>query len=265
VKEAVPILWINPPSEHSPLPVKGSVRDAVVTAGPAGSTEFALHAKPIRVPAANCFQVFEGDEALARAGDCPVVVVRGAVGHPRSAIIGFDPLAPSLRFGVETPLLFARLMDELSPAAFRERAFAAERVGLTRVSLNRGEQSGSLRVRDDRGQNLPFTRRASELQFFTLEPATVHVTSDRKERILSLQLPAVGDRAWGAADVVQGLPQTAVAESAAVDLWKWLAGAAATLLLLEWFLFGRGARGRIRRARTRATSESRAERELALK
>lgn len=258
-----PALWINPPKERAPLPVRSSVTNAAIAWN--GSGSHPLHAKTLRVADANIFETFEGDETLASVAQGAVVVIRGAARNlPKTAVIGFDPLAAPLRFEVATPLLFATLLDELSPGAFRTRTYTAGEVGLARVVLDREEQRGPVRVNNNRGESVPFTRRNNELQFFSGRPETIHVVSDEKERVFDLRLPAVAEHAWNVPDTTSGLPASSAFEPPALDFWKWLAAAAAVLLIVEWYLFGRARRLR-RPALKQPQTAHKTEEELAIR
>ncbi len=239
-------LWIDPPPDRSPLSVKLSLSDPLLSWNPQGPLDSPFHAKPLRVPSANTFEIFEGDETVISAAEGPVVVVRAAASRrPKSAIIGFDPAAGALRFNLATPLLFADLLQWLDPTAFRTLTFTARQVGLADVTLDRSELRGDLRVTDDRGLAAPSTIRAGALQVFAARPAALHVTSAERERVISFSLPAVAGYVWKpSGDPLIGLPSAARFTPPALDLWKWLALAAAALLLLEWILFGRVKRAR---------------------
>ncbi len=251
VPPALPTLWIDPPKDHSPLPVKNAVTDALVSWSTGSSLEAALHAKPLHVPSVQTFQLFEGDTSVASVPAGPVVVIRPAGRSlPRSAVIGFDPAQGELRFEVATPLLFADLLQWLDPAAFRSLTLTAEQVGLLNLTLDSTEQKGALQITDNHGLTLPFTRRQRDMQLFVTRPTTVHVASEERERVIALNLPAVADRLWTPpSNAANGLPVMARFAPPAADLWKWLALAGACGLLAEWLLFGRAKRFRsLRRA-----------------
>ncbi|HLH04156.1 MAG TPA: VWA domain-containing protein [Bryobacteraceae bacterium] len=234
----IPAIWINPPKEHAPLPVKSSAEEVAVRFG--GSD-----AKPQRTATANIFETFEGDDVLASSPEGPVVVVRAPrQNRPAAGVVGFDPLAGNMRFDVGTPMLLASLIDRLQPGSFRERFYSAEPVGLARVALAGGEQKAKLSVVDLRGAPIPFTRRNAELQLYVSRPDTVRIVSGERERVLDLGLPAVADGRWDLNGAKEGVPTPSTLTPTARDLWKWLAWAAALLLASEWYLFG-GA-GRIR-------------------
>ena len=236
----LPSLWIDPPPEHSPLPVKSAVTDSLL-AWTSNSP-----AKKLLLPAANTFQTFEGDDVVANVPGGPVIVVRSASQtHSKAAVIGFDPLQGELRFEVATPLLFAQLLQWLDPAAFQTLSLTAGEVGLASVDLDAAEQRSSVHVTDNRGFPVPAAKRGNALQFYTASPAIVHVTSSERERIISSTLPAVAAKMWSPRGAPStGLPSPARFAPPAFDLWKWLALAAVLCLLIEWLLFGRARRAR---------------------
>jgi von Willebrand factor type A domain/Aerotolerance regulator N-terminal len=245
----VPALWIDPPGDHLPIPVKGMATDSLMRWGTGSPFESAMHAKPLRLTKARTFELFEGDEAVASVPDGPVIVLRSATtSHGRMAVVGFDPAEGELRYEVGTPLLFASLVQWLDPSAFRSLTVSAEEVGLVNLNLEGAEQRDQLQVADDRGQAVAYSRRQNTLQLFTEHPATFTVTSKNRQRVISLRLPSVATQLWKPApDTLIGLPSTAIFTRTAVDLWKWLALAGGAMLLAEWLLFGRF--GRLKRVR----------------
>ncbi len=234
----LPSLWIDPPKEGSPLPVKSVVSDAVIKNWQSDAAlSTGLFAKETRIARAEVFETFEGDEPVAGIAGGPVVVARSA---PKEALIGFDPLSGPLRFEVTTPLLFANLLRWLSPDAFRTVDITAGRVGTATVALDKTETAASLRVIDERGFTVPFTVRDRTLELFTSRPSIVRVLSADRDRVLSLTLPDIGQAEWKpAAGISTGVPSTRSFAPTAIDLWQWLAILGGLGLLTEWLLFGR--------------------------
>jgi hypothetical protein len=235
-------LWIEPPKEASPLPVKGVVRDAVIKTWHSGTFLGAgLHAKEAHIPSAEVFQTFEGDVPVGSVSEGPAVVARTSnASRPKLAVIGFDPLNGQLRFEVTTPLLFANLLRWLSPEAFRILDVTAGRVGAATVTLDPNERTDHLRIRDEKGFAVPFTARDQNLQLFASRPSIVRIVSGDRERVLSLTLPDVAEFEWKPpANAAAGLPPVAGFVANAVDLWQWLALLASLALFIEWMLFGR--------------------------
>ncbi len=236
-------LWIDPPKENSPLPVKAVVADAVMktwhSETPLG---VGLHAKEASIHTAEVFETFEGDVPVGSIAEGPVVVARptSAVAKAKIAAIGFDPLNGELKFEVTTPLLFANLLRWLSPDAFRTLDITAGRVGAATVTLDPKERADRIRLTDERGFAVPFTIRDQTLQLFASRPSIVHILSDDRDRVLSLTLPDVAEFEWKPpANTLVGLPAATRFAPSAVDLWEWLALLGALGLFIEWMLFGR--------------------------
>ncbi len=235
-------LWIRPPKEGSPLPVKNVVSGAVIktwhseTALAAG-----LHAKEAAIPSAEVFETFEGDVPVGSVSEGATVVARPSTeSRPKLVVIGFDPLEGELRFEVTTPLLFANVLRWLSPEAFRTLDVIAGRVGAASVTLDSSEQGARIHVSDERGFAMPFTVRAQTLQLFVSSPQIVRVLSDDRERVLSLTLPDVAEFEWKpSVNSASGLPASNRFTAPAADLWQWLALIGGLGLFIEWMLFGR--------------------------
>jgi hypothetical protein len=190
---------------------------------------------------AETFELQPGDVTVAASAQGPAVVAREASQNgPRLAVIGFDPLEGQLRFALTTPLLFANLTRWLAPEDFRTFEFIAGTVGSVTVPLDSSEDPAFLRVTDDRGFTVPYAVRDQHVEFYVERPGIVSVASFGRKRVYSLTLPDVAQFVWEAPRrVAQGIPPQAVVSASAVDLWQWLALAAAACLLLEWYLFGR--------------------------
>jgi hypothetical protein len=238
---ALPALYLNPPKDHSPLPVKANVEKTELTWASAAQFGSSVQAKKVLLPQAKVFQTFAGDITVGAIPEGSVVVERPANGsHPKLAVAGLDPAAGDQRFQVSTPLLFADLIEWLSPNAFRTFEASAQRVGSAAVTLNRGEEAGGLRVTDDRGLAVPTAVRDNQLQFFVGRPESVHIASGEHDRVVSLSIPDVAERAWTTtpAQLNNGLPAKARVLPRALDLWKWLAALAAMCLIIEWLFWG---------------------------
>ncbi|MFL6416218.1 MAG: vWA domain-containing protein [Bryobacteraceae bacterium] len=245
-----PSLWINPPKQNAPLPVKTTVNQATITQWKSGlDLGSGLHTKEERLPVAEVFQTGAGDQPFASVAAGPIVVLR-----PRSqssaklAVIGFDPLQPELRFTLTTPLIFANLLSWLSPESFRTLDFAARRLGAAAVSLNEGETRDGLQVTNARGLAIPFTVSDNTVQLFTREPDVIRIVSGDRERVVSLTLPDVAKDRWAPTKVSVGLPAFETYLPTSTDLWKFLACLGGLGLLTEWYLFGGGRRPSIVRS-----------------
>lgn len=266
----LPSLWINPPAEGSPLPVKAVVTDAVIkTWNSEAALGEGLHAKEAVIPRAHVFQIFEGDQVVGSIAEGAVVAARAGNGaRPAEAVIGFDPLNGPMRLEVTTPLLFANLLRWLSPEAFRNLEIAAARVGAATVTLDANERAGHVHVTDERGFEIPFTLRNQTLQLFESQPNIVRIVSDDRDRVLSLTLPDIAEVEWKpAGNVTAGVPARRSFVSSSTDLWQWLAILGGLGLLTEWLLFGlrRPLKWRRAGAQTGPTAMRERERELVSK
>jgi hypothetical protein len=247
VPPALPALWISPPRDGSPIPIKGLDYDAVIKTWHNETVlGVGLHSKETHIQNAEIFETYEGDTPVANTSGGPIVVAReGQPGRPRFAVIGFDPLQGQLKFQVATPILFANILRWLSPESFRTLDLSDGSVGTATITLDTKERQDQIRVVDDEGVALPFTVRGNVLQLFAAEPTVLHVYSAGRERILSLTLPEVGDLEWKpTVDVAHGVPRSSPLHGGPVDLWKWLALAGMCCLLAEWLLFGRQRRAK---------------------
>ncbi|MFL6449214.1 MAG: vWA domain-containing protein [Bryobacteraceae bacterium] len=248
-----PSLWINPPKQGGPFPVRTTVNQATITRWKSG-LEFGLglHTREERLPTAEVFQVDRSDVPFASVVAGPTIVLRpDSPNRPKLAVIGFDPLQPQLRFTLTTPLVFANLLSWLSPESFRTLDFTAKRVGAASVSLDEAEARDTLQVTNSKGLAIPFTLADNTVQLFTSQPDVIRIVSKDRERVLSLTLPDVARDLWTPAKVATGLPATANYLPSSTDLWKFLACVGGLGLLAEWYLFGGGRRPSIIRNRSR--------------
>lgn len=236
-----PSLWIDPPEHNSPLPIRSTIRDKTIdnwTFDP--ELGRGLHSHDMRLSSAHGYQTFAGDLGVATVdGEAVAVAQEKSAAGVRLALTGFDVLTPELRYQVSSPLLIANLLRWLTPAGFESQDIACEQDGIVNVQLESGEDAGSLRVVDDRGRDLPFSVRRDNLQFFVDRPSTVRVISTGHERLISAVLPQVGPVNWRPEAASVGLPNSVSYGLGAVQLWRYLAIAAAILLAIEWVLFAR--------------------------
>ena len=237
----LPGLFLNPPRTGSPFPIRQTVDDALITLWHAESgVSDGLHARETRLARANLFESFAGDVPVASVAAGDVVLARPASpNHPAIAAIGFDPIAGPLRFEVTTPLLVSHLLNWLSPENRRETEFAATPLGPSTLTLDAKEDLTALHVLDDRGISVPFTLHGRTLNLFASRPSVIRVSTNERERVLSLTLPDIASHYWNPTNVLRGLPPASRFAPAATDLWKYLALAAALCLISEWWFFGR--------------------------
>lgn len=237
----LPSLWIDPPKQGSPLPVKAVMSNVAIKSWHSDVLAgVGLHATEDRFARAHVFETFEGDQTVGSIPEGPVVVVRAADGkHGKQAVIGLDPLSGAMRFKVTTPLLFANLFRWLAPEAFRTVEVSAGRVGTASVVLDNNESASGLRATDERGFAVPFTIRDHSLELFTSRPSVLRVVSAEREHVLSLTLPEMAQVEWKPPqNASTGVPSPPTIAPTAVDLWRWLAILGGFGLLAEWLLFG---------------------------
>ena len=262
-------LWVNPPRVDAALPVRAVIpKTRIQNWGSSRFEAFGLRPTDDTLLNARIFQTKNDDISFGQAQEGPVVVLHaGPDPGQRSAIIGYDPLQGNLRFTVTTPLLFANLLQWLSPALLREPEAVAGRVGATSLALLPGENVGTLQILDESGPRIPAVTDQERVSLFVNQPATLHAVSNVRDEMLFLTLPDVAEGAWTRPDnVAIGIPPARPASTNSFDLWKWLAGLGAAGLIAEWFLFGAGRRRKVMPAfRTLAVKVSEHEREVSLR
>ncbi len=237
----LPSLWIEPPVDRSPVPVRAHKAKSTITHWDDAALGAGLHAKAMDLTDAEIFETFQGDLPVASTAEGTVVVARPpAKGSPRLAAIGFDPLSGPLRYELTTPLLFADLIRWLAPESFRTTEFTASTVGAVSVPLDSNETAGQIQAVDDKGFSVPFSVRNRQMQLYVGRPSVVRVTSFERERVFSLTLPDIAEKQWKPpASTLSGVPNAVSSLPSAFDLWQWLALLGAACLLAEWYLFGR--------------------------
>jgi hypothetical protein len=235
-------IWIDPPPDRSPWPVKAVIDKARIAVWHSETPVAAgLRTTPAQLGSASVFQTFEGDTVVASAAAGPVVIVRAAgQNRGKQAVIGFDPFQGQARFELTIPLLFANLLSWSLPDIIAPREFNAERVGTVTVPLEAGERADRIRVLDDRNVPVPFLSTRKCIELFVSRPRILQVIAESRHRTISVVLPDVAPFAWTPpASAAIGLPSLFRQTPGAVDLWPLLAVLGALGLLLEWMLFGR--------------------------
>ncbi len=235
----VPSIWLNPPHLPPHLLAKAVLDKTSITGwNMDGLISSGLHSREQELTHATVFSDSPDYLPFAKTAEGPTVVL--GQGQPRSAIVGFDPLQPKLRFTVLTPLLFANLIQWVVPELSGPSDVRAEQVGALTVPLMSGETTDNLRVTTRDGATPPFTVGEKSIQLFVDKPTTLRLRSGSRDQLLSLTLPNVGARSWEIPKVVKvGLPSPGLLPRQPLDLWKWLALSGALGLLAEWYLFGR--------------------------
>lgn len=257
-RPAADSIWIDPPAEGSPIPVRQTVADAAFhdwnAAHPASA---GLRARDFKLEKASVFRVAGDDEAIGSVDAGPVIAARGA--HPRVVVFGFHPALSALRYELTTPLLFANLLRWLSPEIFRRWEISGGSVGAVRQTMDEDLAENQVKVMDENGAALPFTLRDRTLDFFAGVPGVVRVVAGDREYVHSLTLPQLWDGRWEPpANAARGIPRWKVAAEASSDLWPLLAVLGAAGLLAEWLLYGRTRRRAFFAMPARLTAKRRA-------
>lgn len=236
-------LWIDPPADRSPIPVRKTVDQVAFKQWTPGHPASAgLRAKDFKLDKAAVFDAAPG-EAVGEVDAGPVIVARAS--HPKIVAFGFHPGLTPMRYELTTPLLFANLLRWISPEIFRRWEINAGSVGAIRVELDQDTPADQVKVTAENGVELPFTLRDRSIDFFSGAPGSVHVMAGDREYLYSLTLPQLWDAKWEPpADTSKGIPRFAPSLDGSSDIWPWLAMLGAAGLALEWFLYGRFRRGR---------------------
>jgi hypothetical protein len=238
----LPSLWITPPRDASPIPVAGTRSGGVLNHWYT-ETELGtgLRSKELLLASAELFEQSSRNIDVAAVDGTPVIVARPAQSdRPRLAVVGFDPMADSMRYEIATPLLFANLLRWLGPENLRTDQFGATAVGNVLVPLGANESRDNCRVLDEHGFALPFTTRAGMLQVYVSRPETIRVISPGREQVFSVTLPGVGAYRWQPPpQIPREIPRATWFIHSAIDLWKWLAIFGGIGLFAEWIFFGK--------------------------
>jgi von Willebrand factor type A domain/Aerotolerance regulator N-terminal len=264
---AVSSLWIAPPREGSPVPVRTVAAQGVVKDW---NTDTALgtglREKETPVRDADIFQPASDDVTVASTAEGPVIVAHSKTrDRAKFIVLGFDPVQDEARVQATVPLLFANLFRWLAPQTKQTSEVEASFVGGTIVPITSTEELRNLHVTDDAGTNIPFSIHNRLLEFFTNRPSVVVIRSEDAVRTVSPILADVAQELWvPPVHSRLGLPQSISLPPSVRDLWKWLALAGALGLLVEWFLFGEKRNSRLLRSAGQIrTHDNAPERELA--
>jgi hypothetical protein len=232
-------IWIDPPSNSSPVPVKERVQkpegirwdsDNVLGAG--------LRTRDVHIDSTSVFNTAPGDLKVAEVDSGPIIVARP--GTAKTLVFGFHPALTSMRYELATPLLFANSLRWFAPDVFRSKELSTQPVGTVNVALENGVDPSALRVVREDGTPVPFTVEGKSLHFYSGNPGIVRVVNGDRESIYSLSLPEMGDAKWKApADAKKGLPSFRENIQAVHDTWRIFAILGGLGLLTEWLLFGR--------------------------
>jgi len=262
VRPSADSIWIDPPAQGSPIPVRSVVTGVPFAAWDSTHPAAAgLRATDFKLERASVFEAAPSDAALGLVAAGPVIVARPS--RPKIVVIGFHPALSGMRYELATPLLFANLLRWVSPEIFRRSEISVDTAGTVQLILDQDVRPNEVKVAGVGATLLPFTLDGRTLHFFSGTPGAVHVLAGDREYFYSLSLPQLWDAQWTPpAGARRGVPHFPVVADAPGDLWPWLAMAGGALLLAEWILFGRfrraasGAQPRILRVR-RAAMEAR--------
>jgi hypothetical protein len=245
-KPSADSIWIDPPAEGSPIPIRTTVQQAPFTAwNPNHPVSAGLRTKDLKLERASVFEAAATDGRVAEVAAGPVIVARE--GRPKIAVLGFHPALSAMRYELAAPLLFANLLRWVSPEMFRRVEISGASVGSVKLVMDEDSAANdakNVRVTAEDGSALPFTMHGRTLEFFAGSPGSVRITAGDHEYLYSLTLPQLGDVKWEPpAEARQGIPHFAGVLDSAKDLWPWLALLGAAALMAEWLMYGRFRRG----------------------
>ncbi|MCX6625130.1 MAG: VWA domain-containing protein, partial [Acidobacteria bacterium] len=232
-------IWIDPPAEGSPIPVRTVQHDVALARW---RTDHALAAglrtKDLRLANTLVFAAAPGDIAIAETDAGPIILARP--GKPKMVLLGFHPGRSEMRYELAAPLLFANTLRWMEPDLFRHWELSGGTVGDTSVTFEADADLAGLRVTADNQQSLPYTLEGRTLRFFTATPGTVRVQTGDREMVFSLTLPEMAEARWEAPkNIRRGVPPISTAGRTSRDLWQLLALLGAIGLFAEWHLYGR--------------------------
>jgi len=231
-------IWIAPPAEGSPIPVRNSVENVPFShwdsAHPAAA---GLRAKDFKLEKASVFEVPPGD-AIGEVDAGPVIAARA--GQPKIVVLGFHPALSPMRYQLAWPLLFANLLRWISPELFLRSEVGGASVGTVKLQVEEGIAAKDVKVTTADGAPVPFTLRDKTLDFFAGSPGSVRVLAGDHEYMYALTLPQLWDSRWDPPpNSHRGIPRFNVVLEHVADIWPWLALLGGAGLLIEWLLYGR--------------------------
>ncbi|MFN7934129.1 MAG: BatA and WFA domain-containing protein [Bryobacteraceae bacterium] len=233
-------IYIEPPANGSPVPVRAEKKDVTVHWRVDQFLAAGLRTKDIRLEQTSLFSGAPGDMIIAEADGNAAILARP--GTTKTAVFGFHPMRSTMRYELATPLLFANILKWMAPDIFTRVELQAGSTGTVSLPLDGDYDSSRVRVLAGERTNLPFTIRNRTLRFFSGTPETVRVSLGDRDVVYSMTLPEIGEAKWEPPKTVRaGFAGVGGVESAARDVWQWLAVLAGLLLIAEWVLFGMGA------------------------
>jgi hypothetical protein len=240
-------ILIEPPAALSPVP--GSPAGSAVLSSwqPDHPIAAGLRSTGKRLGPAFAFRAQPGDQVVGSGAQGVFILTRESGGR-KLALFGFHPMRTEMRQEVSAPLLLANTLAWFSPQAFRRPEATTSPAGAITARVD--ADVSEIRVVDERGMLLPHSLSGGSVRFFAPAAGMVRVMeksgSAERERVYSLALPDVGDRAWDPpAGIRRGVPPAREGAGSARDLWPWLALLGGLGLLLDWLLYAPGG-GRVR-------------------
>jgi hypothetical protein len=236
-------IWIDPPADGSPIPVRARKTDVAferwVPGHPLGQ---GLRTKDFRLESTSILEAAPSDIKIGEVDGGPAIVARE--GNPKVVVMGFHPGLSGMRYELATPLLFANILRWVAPQVFRRWELNAGSVGTVKIALDADVRPAEVHVQQADGKPVPFTVRDGAVHFFAGNPGTVRVLARDREYVYSATLPQLWESRWEpAAGIKRGIPKARILSSDFTELWRWLAILGAAGLLLEWVLYGRLTRG----------------------
>jgi len=233
----VPVVFIEPP-DGSPFRTRSTFSEAKnVNWHPVHALTAGIRSQDQRISSGSILAPARNDVVLAEVDGGPVALVRP---DKKWMALGFNPVAPDLKYDLTTPLLMANILRWVQPDAFRVAEVHGTRVGSVTAVLEPGTVADPKQIRvllDKR--ELPFTVVNNTVRFFAGSPGVVRVLTGDREQVFSLSLPEVGETEWTVpSSVRQGIP-AGFGQAISRDLWQFLAAAGALGLIAEWLMFGR--------------------------
>ena len=242
---AVPSIWIDPPSQRSPVRIR-TVAHTVKLANWNASDDLAagLRTKDVELESASVFAPGPSDIPIASVDVGPVILARPPSSSSQKLVVfGFNPTRSVMKYELATPLLFANVLRWINPAVFQHWELNAGTVGTVEAHLDKSADPNAVHVGADSGRPTPYTVQNGHVRFFAGTPGNYRLQAGDREIAYSLTLPDVGETSWNVpARVPRGLPRVSHADVSVIDLWPWLALLGMLGLIVEWILYGRGRR-----------------------
>jgi hypothetical protein len=238
-RPAADSIWIDPPAQGSPIPVRATVTGVAFAGWDSGNpVAEGIRTRDFKLDKATVFEAAPSDERIGEVQAGPVIVARP--GTPKIVVLGFDPALSAMRYELATPLLFANMLRWVSPEIFRRSEINGGSVGAVKLEMDRDTDGKDVKVTAASGAALPFTVHDKTINFFAGMPGAVRVVAGDREYLYSLTLPELAETRWKPpASALKGIPAFAPIIARAADVWPLLALAGALCLLAEWLLYGR--------------------------